>query len=118
MEWIITEGFRLLEKAAVLMNNVSRLLKHTLPPVDPNTALPTPSAAPGQLIQQSYKTVVKAKVFLLLDMPMIHRHCSSQAAADFHDVLQELNTSLMHTPYDLIGGHLPNLELDVTALMR
>ena len=49
---------------------------------------------------------------------MVHRHCDPHAAAEFCRAAQQLNTALMQTQYGLIGGHLPNLQLDVTTLMR
>ena len=103
-------------RAADLLN---RLLKVNAPPSNPDESLPHPTQAAWKSISAQMEMLLRVEAFFSdLDYtpPMSllgPAHIHEAAAA-----LQSLRQDLLELPYNLVGGYLPDLTLDVMDLMR
>ena len=92
---------RLLTRQNELLFSPSSLMKH----------LPTPTPAVWEGVGRSLDTA-----FSCLDFYMgIHL---TLAAAPAQRALRSLQEQLLSIPFNLLAGHLPNMELSVTKIMR
>ena len=108
---------------AELMN---RILKRQPIPADSHRPLPTPSASAWTAIQAMAEQVAHTTAYVDSCEPegsrvraVIKGHTSVSVAPDeehYHYI--RLQQELVKLPCNLLAGHLPNLDLDVGALMR
>ena len=109
--------------AAVVMN---RILKRQPTPVDPHLPLPTPNATAWTAIQAMAEQLADSMAYVNTCEPngsfiraVIMRNTSAPVSpGDEHYDYIRLQKELVELPCNLLAGHLPNLDLDVGALMR
>lgn len=110
-----------LRKVAELAN---RVLKRQPVLSNPKVSLPTPSAAAWTVVQSVAQQTADISDFV----DSFHQgyaasvvKCSGAAPSNAdhpqYDLLR-LRHELLMLPYNLLAGHLPNLDLDVSELMR
>ena len=110
-QWLLTRGQQQLADVCLAAHMINKLLKHDLPPSDPLKALPTPTPAAWEGIQHSVELVLKCGAF--------YNSIETTLALTPAEVgLRSLQVQLTRMPYSLVAGHLPNLELDVSKIMR
>ena len=113
-------------QAAELLN---RLLSP--PPTDPDQPLPTPTPALWKSTCVQLETLLSAQQFFgnigyTPRMSVLEEALHSRATGSFLEestdsaaiALRSLRLTLPELPYNLTGGHLPDMRLDVTGLMR
>ena len=92
-----------------------KLLKHEAPPSDPNQPLPTPTPAVWDSIHTALEKVIAVQDFLQgVEVQPRHQRSVGSGKLDYVSFRKEL----AEMPYNLVAGHLPNLDLDVTKIMR
>lgn len=104
---------------------MNRILKRQPIPSDPHLPLPTPSAAAWIAIQAIAEQVADVTAFVDNCEPngrakaVITASTDAPVSADHvqYDYIR-LRKELVALPFNLLAGHLPNLDLDVGALMR
>lgn len=108
---------------AELMN---RMLKRQPAPADPHRPLPTPRASAWTAIQAVAEQVADSRAFVDSCEPkgsLVRSVIKGQTSmlvrpGDEHYDYIRLQKELVALPCNLLAGHLPNLDLDVGALMR
>ena len=108
--------------AAELMN---RILKRQPIPSDPHLPLPTPSAAAWTTIQAIAEQAASSRAFVDSCEPkgsFVRAFIKGTSSVpvgrdDEHYYYIRLQQELVALPCNLLAGHLPNLDLDVRALM-
>ena len=109
--WLLTNGQQQLADVCLAAHMINKLLKRDVPPSDPLEALPTPTPAAWEGIQHSVELVLKCGAF--------YNSIETTLALTPVEVgLRSLQVQLTRMPYSLVAGHLPNLELDVSKIMR
>ena len=96
-------------------NMANRTLKHQPLPSDPNSSLPTPTPAAWTSIQAIVEQVAEIDAFVDSCEPEALNPYSQDPA---HIHFLDLRIELWQLSYNLLAGHLPNLDLDVSKLMR
>ena len=104
---------------------INRILKRQPIPSDPHVPLPTPSASAWTAIQTVAEQVADITAFVDSCEPngrakaVIKGTTAASVSADHvqYDYIR-LRKELVWLPYNLLAGHLPNLDLDVGPLMR
>ncbi len=110
-EWLLMRGQQQLGDVCLAAHMINKLLKRDLPPSDPLKALPTPTPAAWEGIQHSVELVLKCGAF--------YNSIETTLALTPAEVgLRSVQVQLTLMPYILLAGHLPNLELDVSKIMR
>ncbi|DBA81350.1 TPA: hypothetical protein ACH3X2_006953 [Trebouxia sp. C0005] len=110
-QWLLMRGQQQLADVCMAAHMINKLLKRDLPPSDPLKALPTPSPAAWEGIQHSVELVLKCSAF--------YNSIETTLALTPAEVgLRSLQAQLTLMPFSLVAGHLPNLELDVSKIMR
>ena len=89
---------RLLTRQNALLFSPPSLTKH----------LPTPTPAIWEGVSRSLDLALKCNVFY----GDVETSCSMLPS------LQSLQAQLQHIPFNLLAGHLQNMDLDVTEVMR
>ena len=97
---------------------INRLLKRAPPPSDPNEALPQPSPAAWDALQNCLDIAFSAQNFYQMEDNFVFDLLPPHQAFKAMWALQHLKLAVEELPYNLIAGHLPNLSLDVGALLR
>ncbi len=90
---------------------INRLLVRSPAPSDPTQALPTPTPAAWEFIELTHDKVQTTHEWLW------NRDKEANQDGGRNNV-QRLSTELLEMTSNLIGGHMPNLKLDVAELMR
>ncbi len=117
LEWFKGTGPKQIPEHAHTAAVLSRLLRRHPSPADPHQALPTPTAA----VWESMHTCVEILLMTNRFFPEMEYtpHITSLGGVDsISKSLLSLQRDTAAMPYNLVGGHLPNLSLDVTQLMR
>lgn len=104
---------------------INRILKRQPIPFDPHLPLPTPSATAWTAIQAVAEQVADITAFVDSCEPngrakaVIKSTTAASVSADHvqYDYIR-LRKELVCLPFNLLAGHLPNLDLDVGRLMR
>ena len=110
-QWLLAHGQQQLADVCLAAHMINKLLKRDAPPSDPLKALPTPTPAAWKGIQRSVELVLKCGAF--------YNSIETTLALTPAEVgLRSLQAQLTRMPYSLVAGHLPNLELDVSKIMR
>ncbi|DBA75482.1 TPA: hypothetical protein ACH3X1_010733 [Trebouxia sp. C0004] len=110
-EWLLRCGQQQLGEVCLAAHMINKLLKRDLPPSDPLKALPTPTPVVWEGIQHAMDLVLKCGAF--------YNSIETTLALTPAEVgLRNLQAQLTLMPYILVAGHLPNLELDVSKVMR
>jgi hypothetical protein len=117
LEWFQGTGPKQIPDHAQIASVLSRLLRRHPPPADPHQALPTPTAAVWESMHTSVDILLMTERFFT--EVEYTPHITSLGGVDFiSESLLSLQRDMAAMPYNLVGGHLPNLSLDVTQLMR
>ena len=116
MRWLQGSGRSEISEICVVAQLINRLLKHDAPPSDFMKALPTPTPAAWKALTISLFVVFTADTFFSSLEPSAISYISVMSECE-QDLLA-VQHAIVEMPYNLIGGHLPNLELDVTLVMR
>ena len=89
---------RLLTRQNALLSSPSSLAKH----------LPTPTPAVWEGVGRSLDLAFKCNAF----------YGGVETSSPMMPALRSLQAQLPHIPFNLLAGHLQNMELDVTEVMR
>ncbi|DBB00612.1 TPA: hypothetical protein ACH3X3_002300 [Trebouxia sp. C0006] len=117
VKWLKGTGLKQIPNHARIASVLSRLLKRSPPSADPHQALPTPTAAVWESMHICVEMLLMAKSFFA---EMQYTPCVTNPAGvdPIAEGISTLHKDMAELPYNLVGGHLPNLSLDVTQLMR
>ena len=117
VKWLKGSGLKQILDHARIASVLSRLLKRSPPPADPHQALPTPTAAVWESMHICVEMLLTTKNFFA---EMQYTPCVTNLAGvdPIAEGMSTLHRDMAELPYNLVGGHLPNLSLDVTQLMR
>ncbi len=117
VKWVEGTGIKQIPDHAHIASLLNRLLKRPPPPADPLQALPTPTAAVWESMHIYVEMLFKTKSFFA-DVQYTPLVTSLGGVDPIAEGLSTLHRDMAELPYNLVGGHLPNLSLDVTQLMR
>ena len=117
VKWIEGTGLKQVPDRARTASLLNRLLKRSPPPADPHQALPTPTAAVWESMHICVEMLLTTKRFFA-DVQYTPCVTSLGGVDRVAEGLSTLQRDVAELPYNLVGGHLPNLSLDVTQLMR
>ena len=107
--WVEAGGAQQVPHHACAAGILNRLLKRNPPPIDPTQPLPTPTAAVWEKMQDQVKLLLEVQDFF---GGLSYEPSGSEA------IWQSLRQDLSELPYNMVAGHLPDMNLDVTELMR
>lgn len=114
-KWAEGNGARHIPHHADVAALLNRLLKRNPPPTDPTQPLPTPPAAVWETMHIQVQTLLQVRDFF---SGMSYQSPRLKGKVPAADNWQSLLQDLSELPYNVIAGYLPDLSLDVSALMR
>ncbi len=117
VKWVQGTGLEQVPDHAHTASLLNRLLKRQPPPVDPHQALPTPTAAVWESMHKCVEMLLMSRRFFA-EVQYTCCVTSLEGVNPIAEGLSTLHRDVAELPYNLVGGHLPHLSLDVTQLMR
>ena len=89
---------------------INRLLSRQTPTSSPNEHLPTPTPAIWEGVRRSLDIAFTCLMF--------YNSLRPGCAVTPEPALESLQAQLPWIPFNLLAGHLPNMDLSVTKIMR
>ena len=117
VKWLKGTGLKQIPDHTRIASVLSRLLKRSPPSADPHQALPTPTAAVWESMDICVEMLLMTKSFFA-EMQYTPYVTNPAGVDPIAEGMSTLHRDMAELPYNLVGGHLPNLSLDVTQLMR